>query len=431
MMVARIVFLGAAFCGFELMFLSYVVFLHHDPNGASVPADMRFVRWASTPNEANCSRPSNVSGNTLSPKTVNVTRNKDDDTFDIWFSTFLLILVPVRPQGIHPRQLIRDTWLQGFKNRTEDVVLKFVIGNRSLEPDKLFELSEENGTHGDIVFVNASENDVAALTNKTLALINWAHHHAKFSYWMKCDDDTYVFIQNLLDELRKRPTTTKLYFGKILVDSPIVRGTYKWADNDWNLAPVYLPFAMGGGYVVSHDLVAALSQQGPRLKWHINEDTAVGAWLSALEYERRSDDRFCFWWKGHSLEQCKQPFLALLLFGFSRDELVLHFNHYYKQVSSNISVTLLTPPPGAPTMPTAPPKDKSSRKQKEKSATEPTTELTESTTESTKKQTTKKPTTKSNSSHRRTIQLHKGTPSVKKVTKKPSSMPEIPDDKLV
>ena len=425
MMVARIVFLGAAFFGFELMFLSYVVFLHH-PSVYSVPADVRFRKWASTPPEMNCSQPSNVSTDLQLSKNTKATMSEEVNTFDIWFSTFLLILVPVRPQGIHPRQLIRDTWLKGFENRPEDVVLRFVIGNRSLEPDKLFELSEENGTHGDIVFVNASENSVAGLTNKTLALINWAHYHAKFSYWMKCDDDTYVFIQNLLDELRKRPTTTKLYFGKILVDSPIVRGTYKWADNDWNLAPVYLPFAMGGGYVVSHDLVAALSQQSSNLKWHINEDTAVGAWLSALEYERRSDDRFCFWWKGHSLEQCKQPFLALLLFGFSRDELVLHFNHYYKQVSSNISVTLLTPPPGAPTMPTAPPKNKNKDKQKEKS----TTESTESTKESITKSTAKPQVVKSDSSQQRVIQIHNGTPGTKRSFKKPTSN-VIPDDKLV
>ena len=383
MMVARVVFLGAVFFGFELMFLSYVVFLYH-PSTMTSSEMIIYPRrmWTDT---LNCSRsiPTNASENAQSPRV-----DEMDDDSDIWFSTFLLILVPIRPSDIYARHLIRATWFEGFDNRTEDVVLRYAVGNRTMDADKRFELTEENGTFGDIIFVDSAE-DVAALTNKTLAIITWAYQHVNFSYFMKCDDDTYVFIDNMIDELRTRPTTTNLYLGKFLENGPIVRGNYKWADNDWDLGPVYLPFAMGGGYVLSYDLVAALSENSHRLRWHINEDTAVGSWLSAFNYERQSDFRFCFLYKGHadSLKECTSPFLAILLFGFSREELKLHFNHYREQVNANESVTILTPPTEPPTT-KAPPKRTHSRPR-------PTRRIIHKTTSKPAEASTTKPTKKS------------------------------------
>ena len=122
------------------------------------------------------------------------------NTVDIWFSTFLLILVPSRPFDKDSRQLIRDTWFEGFNN-DEDVTLRFVVGTKSMETEKIVKLTEENGTFGDKIFIDIKES-YNALTNKTLALINWAHHHANFSYLFKCDDDTYAFVKNIIVELK-------------------------------------------------------------------------------------------------------------------------------------------------------------------------------------------------------------------------------------
>ena len=176
----------------------------------------------------------------------------------------------------------------------------------------------------------------SVLTNKTLAIINWAHNHVKFSYLVKCDDDTYVFLKELIVELRKRQTNTKFYYGKILPSSKPLRGNIKWADNEWDLGPLYLPYAMGGCYILSYDLVAILSKLSPHLKWHINEDTAVGAWLSAFDIERRSDERFCYWWKdvikfGCIWSCCEQPILVFMLHGFDHSELKKQFNLFHEQ----------------------------------------------------------------------------------------------------
>ena len=260
-------------------------------------------------------------------------------TLDIWFSTFLFMVVPIRPSDQDSRQLIRDTWFEGFKN-SQDVALRFALGTRTMPPTEQSKYTKENETFGDIIFVDMKE-EFAALTNKTLAAINWAHRHVNFSYFMKCDDATYVFVKSLIDELKKRPTTTKLYYGDFMIDQNVIHHKQKWADNKWNLGSHYPPFARGGGYVISHDLVAVLSRDTAHLKWHVNEDAAIGAWLSSFDHERKSDGRFCLWWKGLKPPTCKKPILVLILHAFSDAELKKHFNHFHEQVSSNADVTLL------------------------------------------------------------------------------------------
>ena len=271
---------------------------------------------------------------------------KSDSTSDIWFSTFFFIMVPTRPNGTDSRQLVRDTWFDGFQN-SHDVALRFAIGNRTLSPDKKLEYIKENETYGDIIFIDAPEG-ADVLTNKTLSLFIWAYRHVEYKYLMKCDDDTYVFITLLLAELKKRPTTEKFYYGRIAPTNTPLRGKLKWADNDWDLGPYYIPFALGGGYIISHDLVALLSEQSPRLKWHINEDTAVGAWLSAFDVERRTDDRFCYWWKDWFVIGCKcyrfrcskWPVLVFMFHGHSFNDLKRHFTHFHKQFSSYRTITV-------------------------------------------------------------------------------------------
>ena len=295
-------------------------------NVISVPTIITHTRWtfsvASRDVTCTCSQSKN---------------RKNVSTPDVWFSTFLLALVPVRPSDKDSRQLIRDTWFEGLNN-TQDAALRFIVGTKGIESDEQVKLTEENGTFGDIIFVDIKE-EFNALTNKTLALINWAHHHVNFSYLLKFDDDTFVFVKNMIIELKKRPTTTKLYYGVMRPKSKPYRGNVKWADNDWNLGEHYLPFALGGGYILSHDLVSSLSEQSPRLMWHINEDTAIGAWVSALDHERKSDNRLCCWFKGHPDRTCKYPILAVLLYAHQREEIIKHFNYFHEH--SNDSKTIM------------------------------------------------------------------------------------------
>ena len=106
----------------------------------------------------------------LTSRDVNCTCSQPKNSSPaVWFSTFLLALVPTRPSDKNSRQLIRDMWFEGFKN-SQDAALRFVAGTKAMESDEQVKLTEENKTFGDIIFVDTREY-FTALTNKTLALI--------------------------------------------------------------------------------------------------------------------------------------------------------------------------------------------------------------------------------------------------------------------
>ena len=118
--------------------------------------------------------------------------------------TFLLILIPILPSSNRGRVLIRETWYRGFSDN-DDVMLRFIMGVNGLDQSEIRELREENSTHEDIVLLYDITEDVRALTNKTIALIKWATDNVEFTYMIKCDDDTYVYVDNVISELKKRP----------------------------------------------------------------------------------------------------------------------------------------------------------------------------------------------------------------------------------
>ena len=105
------------------------------------------------------------------------------------------------------------------------------MGVNGLDQSEIRGLREENSTHGDIVLLYNITEDVRALTNKTIALMKWATDSVEFTYMMKCDDDTYVYVDNVISELKKRPTNTRLYYGVMAVDTkPILDPDNKWRD---------------------------------------------------------------------------------------------------------------------------------------------------------------------------------------------------------
>ena len=53
-----------------------------------------------------------------------------------------------------------------------------------------------------------------------------------------------------------------------------------------------MPYALGGGYILSSDFVVMLAEQADYPKWHPNEDTA-GSWLVPYEYGRQSYNLVC------------------------------------------------------------------------------------------------------------------------------------------
>ena len=259
-----------------------------------------------------------------------ITTNDSDSLSSQPRTTFLLIMVPILPSSFHNREIIRDTWYKGFTDG-EDVMLRFAIGVRGIDVNLTRQLADENSTHKDLIFFEDLKENKSVLTNKTLKLMQWAYQNVNFTYFLKCDDDTYVFINRMLAELRKRPTTKRLYYGIIDRKGKPKKEGDPWSDLEWDLADTYLPYALGGGYILSSDLVSLIVEDMEYLRWRPNEDTAVGSWLAPYDYERRHDKLICImFFNKKKSKKCPGKPIMRLFFGVKREELDKMFFEYSK-----------------------------------------------------------------------------------------------------
>jgi len=233
-----------------------------------------------------------LQGERPSPKEKQGTIIVSENTLTKNFTTFLLIMVPVLPKSFHSREVIRNTWYKGLRD-SKDVMLRFAIGTAGLvDINVVNKLATENRTFGDLIYFDKHKESKMALTEKTLLMMQWADCNVQFSYFLKCDDETFVFIDKLIAELKKRPLATRLYYGLIRNNSkPHQSGP--WADKKWKLGSTYLPYALGGGYILSSDLIKLIVENIDYLQWHPNEDTAVGSWLAPYKIELRNDKLIC------------------------------------------------------------------------------------------------------------------------------------------
>ena len=245
--------------------------------------------------------------NTGSP--VPVTKKDAQDVYT------LLIVIPSTPKGFDKRHLIRETWFNKYKNSSL-VAVRFVIGLVNLSDDVVSELRGENSKNQDLVLMDGLLDSYKNLTRKMLYTFIWASYNIKFLYLFKCDDDTYPHLGRMLYELHSRDSIQRLYWGFFLQNAP-VRRTGKWRDKEWALGKHYVKFAIGGGYIISSDLIELLVKNAMYLQLVTNEDVAVGLWLAAFGIERRHDPRFCRFF--HAQACLKDSIVAL---GLSNDDIL-------------------------------------------------------------------------------------------------------------
>ena len=205
------------------------------------------------------------------------------------YTVFILILSS--SENVERRKAIRETWLHNIQLKLPNVGYRFVIANthdRSLQE----QVEKEQRLHQDVVwFENILEN-YNMLTSKVIESFKWVNKNIQTDFVLKCDDDSFVVIERLLETIREEVLLpSKLYWGYFRGGSSVKRSG-KWAENEWNLCDKYLPFAFGGGYILSSDLVRYIVINLNYLKQYKNEDVTIGAWLSTLAITRKHDNRF-------------------------------------------------------------------------------------------------------------------------------------------
>lgn len=203
-------------------------------------------------------------------------------------SVFLVIVMLSAPANKEQREVIRQTWLSEEK---ADTLHFFVIGTGSLNEDLNVSVLAEQKKHGDLMLLSNVVDSYQALTKKLLASLVYVHYSVKFRFLMKCDDDTYVRLTELHKELKSVPYKQRLYWG--FFDgraSPKKSGP--WKEEDWVLCDRYLPYALGGGYILSSDVVNFVASNSKYLKLFRSEDVSLGTWLAPLDLHRVHDARF-------------------------------------------------------------------------------------------------------------------------------------------
>ena len=219
----------------------------------------------------------------------------------------LLVLIHAKADDHTRRDDIRQTWLVDFKGLLNPPVqYRFVVGGDRLGLELVNQLLAESERFGDMIILDDVTDSQLSLTSRTLESFSHVLDNFQFKYIMKCDDDTIVDLPRVATELQHRQCHVRFYWGFMMGHNRI-HSYGRYAELEWSLCDYYLPYAAGGGYIISRDLIQLLVRNKAHLKKYICEDVSVGAWLAPYNIERRHDTRFN---TGSFSRGCKSVYLV-------------------------------------------------------------------------------------------------------------------------
>ena len=195
--------------------------------------------------------------------------------------TMLVFLVCSAVHRFELRAAIRATW----GGAAHSVRLFFVLG----QPEARYRHLEgaivnESRVHGDVLQSNIVDS-YANLSLKTRAALAWTVTSCSATYFVaKTDDDVYVNVRDLLQELARmmRAGARRFMMGRLIRDAkPDTDRKSKWYTPRAIYANrTYPPYLSGSAYVISTDLVNALLGAATRRKLFWLEDIYITGLLS-------------------------------------------------------------------------------------------------------------------------------------------------------
>ncbi|KAL5205533.1 hypothetical protein ABZP36_033742 [Zizania latifolia] len=176
----------------------------------------------------------------------------------------LLVGVLTMPKRYERRDIVRLAYALQPPAVRARVDVRFVFCRVS-DPVDAQLVALEAMRHGDIVVLNCTENMNDGKTYAYLSSMPRLFASAPYDYVMKTDDDTYLRVARLVDELRHKPRDdVYLGYGYAMGGQP-------------------MPFMHGMGYVVSWDVATWVSTAEEILARNDTEgpeDLMVGKWLN-------------------------------------------------------------------------------------------------------------------------------------------------------
>ncbi|KAG8184719.1 hypothetical protein JTE90_019323 [Oedothorax gibbosus] len=203
-------------------------------------------------------------------------------------TAYLAVIIFSAPGNYERRRAIRKTWLLNKGDRS--IGHFFVVGTASLESAELNNIQHEHEEFGDLMVLDKVSDSYAKLSVKLREALTWLYANVEFVFLLKVDDDSFVRLGALYNELKLKPKE-KLYWGFFDGQAKVKFGG-KWKETAWFLCDRYLPYAKGGGYVITSDLVRNLALTSSYLSLYQNEDVALGTWLAPFDIKRVHDPNF-------------------------------------------------------------------------------------------------------------------------------------------
>lgn len=177
------------------------------------------------------------------------------------------------------RMAVRKSWMQHKSIKSSKVVARFFVALHGRKEVNL-ELKKEADYFGDIVIVPYMDHyDLVVL--KTVAICEYGVRTAAANFVMKCDDDTFVRVDAVIQELEKDTGDNGLYVGNInYYHRPLRSGKWAVTYEEWP-EEVYPPYANGPGYMVSSDVAHFIVSEFEKhnLRLFKMEDVSMGMWI--------------------------------------------------------------------------------------------------------------------------------------------------------
>ena len=180
------------------------------------------------------------------------------------------------------RDGVRNAWFLDRAVRDGKVAVRFFVGH-SHDTEVAARLADEHLRYGDLIQISAPE----AYLNvgyKTLAMVETLLSKTSARYLLKCDDDTFLRLDRILDYLHANGQPP-VYMGHISPASspsrnPVDRYFISRAVLPQDSIP---PFAHGPAYLLSRDLAGFIVAGIHRGNLHVLplEDVAMASWVDA------------------------------------------------------------------------------------------------------------------------------------------------------
>jgi len=206
--------------------------------------------------------------------------------------TKLLVFVPSHA-GDDRRNILRNTWLKDEQDR---VKCMFVVGNIDKAPNKEAILKEKE-QYKDIWILETGD-DYDSLTDKVLVGFKTAYENFKFEFMLKTDTDSLVLLPRLFELIKDYPHESTYI------------GVQAWRDGDYRKWPTFrTPYMLGGGYLISYDLVGYFASYQHMMHRYFAEDLTVGAQFINMRVNQVDIPRSIFKVNADSLCACSNTII--------------------------------------------------------------------------------------------------------------------------